>query len=111
MARSIKEVRMERGISQARVAEMAGVSQAQIARIEQGHRSANPIIMARIATALGMSVEDITPIMPDRQVPDNVVRLKPEPAPPWGKVLLKIPERWVTPEQAQAVFKILDGGE
>ncbi len=56
---SIKSIRIQRGITQATVAEKSGITQQYIGLIESGQRSAALDVLIRIATALGC-VLDVT---------------------------------------------------
>jgi DNA-binding XRE family transcriptional regulator/PHD/YefM family antitoxin component YafN of YafNO toxin-antitoxin module len=51
--------RKKRGMTQAELAALAGISQSYLAAIEAGKRKGNPEHFLRMARALGMRVEDI----------------------------------------------------
>lgn len=53
----IRQLRSERGISQVKLAEKAGLSQPHIVRIEQGRYSVGLDILQAIAKALGCTVD------------------------------------------------------
>lgn len=55
----IADMRMSRGISQMRLAEMIGVSRVFIGYIEQGKRSATIQTYLDIVTALGYTLDDL----------------------------------------------------
>ncbi len=55
----IADMRMSRGISQMRLAEMTGLSRVFIGYIEQGKRSATILTYLDIVTALGYSLDDL----------------------------------------------------
>ena len=55
----IADMRMSRGISQMRLAEMIGVSRVFIGYIEQGKRSATLLTYLDIVTALGYTLDDL----------------------------------------------------
>ena len=67
MALIIKQLRVERGLSQLELAERAGVSRSQLSQIETETRPANTLRLAAIARALGVDVEDLfsSPGTPD----------------------------------------------
>ena len=53
----IREIRQNNSISQEILAEMTGLKQANIARIESGRYSTGLDILAKIATALGCDID------------------------------------------------------
>ena len=53
----IKELRQKRGISTYRLAEMTGLKQPNIARIESGRYSTGVDILSKIAAALGCDLD------------------------------------------------------
>lgn len=55
----IKNLRRSRGISQAKLAEKSGLSQAAISMIEKGMKSPTLTTLEKIAQALGVSVSDL----------------------------------------------------
>jgi len=48
------------GMTQAQVAEHAGMAQAAVARIERGESTPRAATLARLATAMGLSVEQLS---------------------------------------------------
>jgi transcriptional regulator with XRE-family HTH domain len=56
----LKEIRLDRGLSQEELHEMTGVSRDTISRMETGDRpNPHPRTLRRLAEALGVSVADI----------------------------------------------------
>jgi transcriptional regulator with XRE-family HTH domain len=56
----LKEMRLDRGLSQEELHEMTGVSRDTISRMETGDRpSPHPKTLRKLAEALGVSVADI----------------------------------------------------
>lgn len=55
----IRTARRTRGLSQERLAELAGIDRQAINRIEQGHQSALLDNLIRIAEALGMPLSEL----------------------------------------------------
>lgn len=60
MGERIRQLRTERGISQVELAEMAGLIQPHIVRIEQGRYSVGLDTLQAIAKALGCTVDIVT---------------------------------------------------
>jgi transcriptional regulator with XRE-family HTH domain len=50
--RGLRELRLDRALSQRDLAALAGVAQATINRLEAGHRSAYPVTVRKLAKAL-----------------------------------------------------------
>ena len=57
--RIIKEIRLEKEMTQRELARAAGVSSAFMHDLENGNRNAKPATLRRIAEALGCSVETL----------------------------------------------------
>jgi transcriptional regulator with XRE-family HTH domain len=57
---ALTRARLERGLTQAKLAEVAGMQRAAIARLESGDVNPTLSTLARLARALGMSIE-VTP--------------------------------------------------
>lgn len=56
----VRDLRETRGVGAGDLASRVGISASYFTRIEQGARRPRPPVIARIATALGVTVEDIT---------------------------------------------------
>lgn len=56
---TIKELRLERNLSQAALAALSGVSTPAISRMENGH-AIQPYVLTFVCQALGVSPKDIT---------------------------------------------------
>lgn len=56
----LREIRIERRMTQQELANACGVSQPYIVDLERGARGAKPETMERIALALGVDVSDLT---------------------------------------------------
>ncbi|MDD6233806.1 MAG: helix-turn-helix transcriptional regulator [Lachnospiraceae bacterium] len=65
----IKELRNARNLTQEQVAEQIGVSRQKYARIESGTNSISLDILSRIASALEVSVGDITKVLDEMPEP------------------------------------------
>jgi transcriptional regulator with XRE-family HTH domain len=59
VARELRRLRQEKGISQAVLAEKAGLSRAAIQHIEKGIRNPTLMVTHAIACALGTSLSDV----------------------------------------------------
>lgn len=57
IGRRVAQLRVEAGMTQERLAELTGMRQAHIARIEAGRYSVGIDILAKIANALGCTVD------------------------------------------------------
>ena len=57
IGKRIAEIRKEKGISQAKLAELSGIDSGHIARIELGKYSTGIDILCRIADALDYSID------------------------------------------------------
>lgn len=57
----IREIREERGLSQTRLACLAGIAASNLSNIETGKRSPWPKVRADLARALGVTEEDLFP--------------------------------------------------
>ena len=56
LARHIRQVRAERGLTQSRLAELAGIDQGDLSRIEAGDRDPRWSTIVRISAALGEAI-------------------------------------------------------
>ena len=61
VARTIQRLRQQRGLSQERLAELAGKSTKHIGEIERGRANVKLDTLARIAAALAVDVADLFP--------------------------------------------------
>jgi transcriptional regulator with XRE-family HTH domain len=59
LGRAIRELRTERGASQAALAEKAGLTVAALSRIERGHTNPTWGTVVGLAAALGTTVADL----------------------------------------------------
>jgi len=57
IGKRIAELRSEKGLSQAKLAELSGVGYSHIARIEKGYYSVGIDVLAKIAGALGVELD------------------------------------------------------
>lgn len=67
MDNPLAQARMRKGLSQAQVAQLAGVSQAYVSHIELGRRTPRLPLALRLAAALGQTVESLWPDLAERQ--------------------------------------------
>lgn len=58
---ALRRVRKARKLTQKTVASAIGVSQPYLSQIELGQRGADPLLLLRLASALGCSVADFMP--------------------------------------------------
>lgn len=65
MSLSISEIRMKRGWTQDGLAEMVGVTRSTISAIECGERRPSLPVLMSLASALEMSLDDLTKAMPN----------------------------------------------
>lgn len=100
---NIKRLRSEKGLTQRQLAEQAGTSQQQIQRIEAGLQAARVDLADRIATALGVSLNDLFP---------DLAKLKFEETPsPWGDEAELVAEAGVELDPCLYTFRVrLRGG-
>lgn len=57
MGKSIRNLRTQRGLTQVQLAQLAGITQSNLARIETGRYSVGLDILNKIANAMGVAVE------------------------------------------------------
>lgn len=57
MGQSIRNLRTQRGLTQVQLAQLAGITQSNLARIETGRYSVGLDILNKIANAMGVAVE------------------------------------------------------
>jgi transcriptional regulator with XRE-family HTH domain len=55
----LRELRAERGMSQRELARKAGISLLMAVSVEEGSMHASSVLIARLAKALGITVEDL----------------------------------------------------
>jgi transcriptional regulator with XRE-family HTH domain len=58
-ASKIRKLRMERGLTQAELADKAGLKQANVSAMESGNRTVGPKVAARLAKALKCKPEQL----------------------------------------------------
>lgn len=93
---------MEGGLTQAKLAERAGMTQAQIANIEAGH--ANPTVrsLAKLAHALGCRIRDL--FDEDEPTARSAFKVRDEPEYVFQKTMvLVVPEGLRAPDRAVSV--------
>ncbi len=71
---TIRQYRQQRGLFQAALATMTGLSPSHICQIEQGHRSVSVLNLVSIATALGLSVASLLAPLNTYQASDVLPR-------------------------------------
>lgn len=59
MGSTLKEIRRSRGLSQARLSDLSGVHRVTIARYEAGTNEPTAKNLAKLAKALGVTMEDL----------------------------------------------------
>jgi ribosome-binding protein aMBF1 (putative translation factor) len=60
----IRHCREQVGLTQAQLAEKAGLRQSHISRLEKGHHSPSFLTLEKLSAALGISVSDLDPSAP-----------------------------------------------
>ncbi len=55
----LKELRLERGLSQEELAHLAGLDRTYVSQAEQGRRNTTLITMQKIAAALGITIVEL----------------------------------------------------
>jgi transcriptional regulator with XRE-family HTH domain len=73
-AAKLKELRRNRGYSQAALAEAASVSVSYVTRLENGLVAPGIDLVARLATALGVAITDLLPSTPPTDPADVLKR-------------------------------------
>jgi transcriptional regulator with XRE-family HTH domain len=63
----VARMRLARGLSQQRLAEMSGLTQPHLAKIESGRLSIQFATAVRLAEALGISVDDLRPLVEENR--------------------------------------------
>ena len=77
-SKRLKELRTQQGLSGARLASAAGISERQIWRLEAGDRpNVSAVLLARIALALGTSLEYLLGMTDDPRSIRELVALTP----------------------------------
>lgn len=57
---NVQALRRERGLSQEELAHRAAMHQTYLSGVERGRRNPSVLVLARIADALGVDIEDLT---------------------------------------------------
>ena len=57
----LRQVRQDRGISQERLAELAGLHRTYVSSIERGERNVSLVNIERLAEALGVTMGELMP--------------------------------------------------
>jgi len=75
IARAVRRHRADMGISQERLAELAGITRGYVSRIETGDVEISLAVFVRLATALGMApwelLKDAELAIPKRKLPKS----------------------------------------
>lgn len=59
MPETLKELRLEKGLSQKEVADAVGITQSMLAMLERGERSGSDLTKAKLANFYGKTVDSI----------------------------------------------------
>ncbi len=57
----LRTIRQRKGISQERLAELAGLHRTYVSSVERGERNISILNIERLATALGVAMSDLMP--------------------------------------------------
>ena len=57
----LRQIRRDRGVSQEKLAELAGLHRTYVSSIERGERNVSLVNIERLATALGVTMADLMP--------------------------------------------------
>lgn len=66
LGQAIRQVREDRGLSQERLAELAGLHRTYVSSVEQGRRNLSIENIHKIAGALGVSMTELVQLCEDR---------------------------------------------
>ena len=77
-AETIRQLRTERGLSQAQIAEQMYVTRSTVARWETGSRMPDAVIIARLAKCLGTNTEYLFGLLSDRDDTPNIIMVDDE---------------------------------
>lgn len=99
-AQRLRALRLQEGLTQARLGERAGTSQAIVSDIERGKLRPNPELLAAFATALGVSADQLLGL----EQPDQP-RIDPDQQRLWKKFrkLQQLPDK-----DQRAVLRLLN---
>jgi transcriptional regulator with XRE-family HTH domain len=70
---AIREVREDRGLSQERLAEIAGLHRTYVSSVERGQRNISLENIHKLALALGVSMTELVQLCEDRLEPRKIV--------------------------------------
>ena len=77
-AETIRQLRTERGLSQAQIAEQMYVTRSTVARWESGSRMPDAMMIARLAKCLGTSTESLFTLLTDQEDAPNIIMVDDE---------------------------------
>ena len=77
-AETIRQLRTERGLSQAQIAEQMYVTRSTVARWETGSRMPDAVMIARLAKCLGTNTEYLFGLLSDREDTPNIIMVDDE---------------------------------
>jgi transcriptional regulator with XRE-family HTH domain len=69
LSRSVKAAREERGFTQRRLAEKAGIGFKYLSRIELGQTTPSALVTLKLASALGVTIDDLVATTPSAVSP------------------------------------------
>lgn len=77
-AETIKQLRIDRGLSQEQLAEQMFVTRSTVARWETGSRMPDAVIVARLAKCLGTSTDKLLNLFSEEKDPPNIIMVDDE---------------------------------
>lgn len=77
-ADTIRQLRIDRGLSQIQLAEQMYVTRSAVARWESGSRMPDAVMISRLAKCLGTSTENLFNLLSEEEEPPNIIMVDDE---------------------------------
>lgn len=75
VARNLRKIRVDRGLSQENLAVDAGIDRTYVSRLERGMENPTVAVLDRLAVALAIEITALfAPVSDDEPVPDNLAK-------------------------------------